>query len=186
MITVQNPANREQVVALQTLYAMWARHVLEAGSDPRVARLAWASENVGRQIASFSDLDRNEARQLIDRLKGSMGQPLTPQPKPWRHIRSRERAQAAGTEGRRDADSALIQMASPDDRARIDQALYRLGWTRDRYEAWLRSASSPLKEKNSTTIRTVGEANKVWWALKNMLKRSGNWRPAPKRVRQAV
>lgn len=115
-----------------------------------------------------------------------MGQPLTRQPKPWRHIRSRERAQAAGTEGRRGAESPLIQMASPDDLTRIDQALYRLGWTRDRYEAWLRSASSPLKEKNSTTICTVGEANKVWWALKNMLKRSGNWRPAQKRVRQAL
>jgi hypothetical protein len=185
-MTVQNPANREQVVALQTLYAMWARHAVEASSDPRGARLAWASESVGRQIDSFSDLNRDEARQLIDRLKGSMGQPLTRQPEPWRHIRSRERAQAAGTEGRRGAEAALIQMASPDDLARIDQALSRLGWTRDRYEAWLRSARSPLKDRGSATIRTVGEANKVWWALKNMLKRSGDWRPARKRVRQAL
>ncbi len=178
-------ASRDQVIILQTLYAQWKGHAIEEGSGPRSARLAWASDAIGRPVSSFSELTRDEARQLIDGLKGSMGLALTEKPQPWRRIRSRERAQAAGTAGRRDASSSLLQMAGPDDFARIDEALHRLGWTRDRYEAWLNSASSPLPEKGVGAIRTVAEVNKVWWALKNMLKRSGSWRPQPqKRLRQ--
>ena len=164
-----------QIVALQTLYARWSSHSLEIGADPRAARLAWASENIGRPIPSFSELSRDEARRLIDGLKGSIGQEVAEKPHPWRRIRSRERAHAAGTAGRRDAASSLIQMASPDDQARIDEALLRLGWSRERYEAWLQSSSSPVAGKSAGAILTVGEANKVWWALKAMLRRSGRW-----------
>ena len=187
MIDNDRSASRDQVIILQTLYAQWKSHSIEVDSSPRLARLAWASNAVGRPISSFSELTRDEARQLVDGLKSSMGLALTEKPQPWRRIRSRERAQAAGTAGRRDASSSLLQMAGPDDFARIDEALQRLGWTRDRYEAWLISASSPLPEKGAGAIRTVAEANKIWWALKNMLKRSGSWRPqAKKRVRQTT
>lgn len=170
-------ATREQIVALHALYGRWQAHEMSAGGDAREARLVWASEAIGRAIHSFSELSREEARELIDRLKGSMGQPLTEQPRPWRHIRSRDRARAAGTAGRRGDASSLIQLANPDDLARIDEALRRLEWPRERYEAWLKSPSSPISNKPECTIRTVGEANKVWWALKAMLRRSGRWQP---------
>lgn len=169
-----NSATRDQIVALQTLYSQWANHNIPGG-DPRSARLRWASEIIGRQIGSFSDLTREEGRVLIDTLKGLNGQPFSERPHPWRRVRSRERAHAAGTAGRRGEHSDLIQMAGPDDFARIDQALARLGWTNDRYEAWLRSGSSPLTEATAGNVRTVAQANKVWWALKAILRRSGQW-----------
>ena len=181
MISYPPFASRDQVVALHALYGQWEKHSIELATDSRAARLVWASEAIGREIRSFADLTRDEARQLIDRLKESMGQSLTERPNPWRRIHSRDRAQAAGTAGRKGSSSSVIQMASPDDLARIDEALRRLDWTRDRYEAWLKSDSSPTIWKGNTAILTVGEANKVWWALKNMLKRSGRWRPASKR-----
>ena len=171
----QSLATPRQVAALQALYARWACHCVPEATDPRVARLSWASVNLGRPVESFLDLTRDEARLLIDALKGTLGQPLREQPHPWRHIRSRERAHAAGTAGRHDAESGFVQMASPDDYARIDEAIHRLSWTRERYEAWLQSSSSPLPVKKSAQILTVGEVNKVWWALKAMLRRSGRW-----------
>jgi hypothetical protein len=177
-------AGREQIVALQTLYSIWAAHTIQTHSDARTARLNWASESIGREVDSFSDLTRDEARHLIDTLKGAMGQQLTEQPRPWRQIRSRDRAQAAGTAGRRGKKSSLIQLAGPDDHARIGEALTRLGWDRGRYEAWLRSDSSPVGCGDSPSIRTVAEANKVWWALKAMLKRSGRWYPEPERTNE--
>lgn len=175
-------ATRVQLVALHALYCQWSKHTIETPGDPRSARLEWASQNLGRAVASFAELTRDEAGRLIDGLKGSMGQQIGERPHPWRKVRSRDRAHAAGTAGRRDGNSQLIQMASADDLARIDEALARLGWSRDRYEAWLRSGSSPLNGKESFAIRTVAEANRVWWALKNMLKRSGNWKAPQKRA----
>jgi hypothetical protein len=172
-------STRDQVVALHALYGQWAKHSIQEDCDPRSARLAWASGAIGRQLSSFSQLTGDEARQLIDRLKGSMGHAVIEKPNPWRRIRSRDRARAAGTAGRRDADPSLIQMASADDLARVDEAIRRLNWTRDRFEAWLRSSSSPVAFKGAAIILTVTEANKVWWALKAMLRRSGRWHAAP-------
>ena len=69
-------------------------------------------------------------------------------------------------------------MASADDLARIDEALQRLRWTKEQFDSWLKSGSSPLKQKDGdVAIRTVAEANKVWWALKAMLVRAGLWQP---------
>jgi len=182
MSTHPENATRDQVVALLALYGKWQRHAIGESGDPRSTRLNWASESIGRTVLSFADLTCDEARRLIDGLKASMGLELTRQPQPWRRIRSRERAQAAGTAGRKGASASLIQMTSPDDLARINEALRRLNWTRDRFEAWLRSGSSPIALKASGAILTVDEANKVWWALKAMLRRSGRWYPAPIRV----
>ena len=171
----QNCASRDQIVALQTLYTRCATHTMEG--DDRGARLAWASESLGRALGSFSELSRDEARRLIDALKGSLGQIPNEKPQPWRKVLSRDRAQAAGTAGRRGAASSVIQMAGPDDFARIDQALRRLGWSREQYEGWLGSPRSPIPAGDPRAIRTVTDANRVWWALKAMLKRSGHWRP---------
>jgi hypothetical protein len=179
-----NAASRDQIIALQALYAKWAQHSLPASGDGRADRLAWASEHVGRQVASFKSLSRDEARDLIDILKSSFGQSVAEPPRPWRHIRSRDRAHAAGTAGRRDVASSVIQMASSDDLARIDQALQRLNWTSDQYRAWLASSRSPLKG-SQRELKTVADANRVWWALKRMLIRKGRWISDPqKRTRR--
>ena len=174
-------ASRDQVRVLHALYGQWEKHSIEFATDHRAARLLWVSEAIGREVHSFADLTRDEARQLIDRLKESMGQPVAERSNPWRPIRARDRAQAAGTAGRKGINSSVIQMASPDDLARIDEALRRLDWTRDRYEAWLKSESAPAAWKGNTAILTVAEANKIWWALKAMLRSSGRWHAAPKR-----
>ena len=165
----------DQMRALQTLYSQWQRHSLEIGEDPRVARLAWASCNTGREINSFTDLTLDEARFLIDVLKGALGQPLGEAPQPWRRINSRERAQAAGTAGRRQEAVPFIQMASPDDLARVDELIYRLGWTREQFNTWLKSPRSPLGSNDHVVIRTAAQANKIYWALKAMLVRNGRW-----------
>ena len=59
-------------------------------------------------------------------------------------------------------------------------------WTQDQLNAWLRSASSPLGVTDTPQIRTVGEANRVWWALKAMLRRSGRWQSFTNRKVQSV
>jgi len=171
------PSSKDQIVALQSLYSVWQAHSIENSADPRTARLLWASENVGRVVSSFKQLTGDEARRLIDALKQSMGQALTRQPRAWRHINERRRAQAAGTAGRRGVRSATIYMVSADDLARINDAILRLGWTRERFDAWLNSQHSPLRSRSDKQIRTLADANCVWWALKAMLKHAGRWRP---------
>jgi hypothetical protein len=175
MIQPLKAATREQIVALLALYSQWQNHSLPERADPRAARLAWASENTNRSISSFSDLSREEARRLIDLLKGSMGQPLNERPDPWRRVNCRDRAQAAGTAGRRGEASSLIQMASPDDLARVEELICRLKWTREQFEGWLKSPRSPLRASGQVTIRTAAQANRIYWALKAMLVRAGGW-----------
>lgn len=182
-----NTATGEQIKALQTLYRQWQRHELPEGGDPRAARLAWASESTGRNISSFSNLTSDEARCLIDQLKGSMEQPIGEQPNPWRRVNSRDRAQAAGTAGRRSGEPPFIQMASPDDPVRIEELLHRLGWTREQFEAWLKSPRSPLGSTGQVAIHTAAQANRIYWALKAMLVRAGGWRGSgPKKMPQGV
>ncbi len=168
-------ASRDQIVGLMTLFSKWHSRMLTDEVDARRARLEWASGQLARNICSFSELTADEARQLIDTLKLSLGQELTQQPQPWRRVPERDRAYRAGTAGRKGARSDVIQLASADDIARIDEGLQRLGWTRDRFEAWLSSDSSPLKREDRA-IRTLADANKVWWALKAMLIRAGAWK----------
>ena len=165
-----------QIVALQSLYSKWQAHTIEDLADPRAARMEWASENIGHAVSSFKELTSDEARRLIDVLKESMGQALTRQPRPWRRVSERTRAHEAGTAGRKGVRSSIIQLASPDDLARVNEALNRLGWTEDRFKMWLHSSSSPVRNIGDS-IRTVSEANKVWWALKAMLVRNGLWAP---------
>ncbi len=169
-------ANRGQIVALHTLFSAWHSHTIEATADVRAARLSWASESLGYRVSSFSTLTADEARRLIDILKGLCGQPVG-EPRPWRRVPARDRAHEAGTAGRKGVRSAVIHLVSPDDLARIDDALQRLGWSQDRFGAWLQSSSSPLHVhgEGKPAIRTVAEANRVFWALKAMMIRAGVW-----------
>lgn len=175
-----NKLSSGQLIALQSLWTQHARHSLDVGADGRAERLKWASEQCKRTVASFSDLSKAEARSLIELLAKSLGQADKRKP---RRMRNRDAAQAAGTEGR-GGHSASTTLVSADDLARIEDGLTRLGWTRERFDTWLRSSSSPLAHRYGGTriapaeprIRTLGDANKVWWSLKAMLKRAGQWK----------
>lgn len=159
-----------QIRRLQTLYS--AAIARELGADgSREARLVWASSAAGREVHSFSDLTSAEANDLIDNLQTSLGQQSGERIPGFRL--DRDRAQAAGVEGRRKYRGSVATLASADDLRRIDDAISRLGWTKSRFETWLLSPSSPLR--GSTAIRTLAQANRVWWALKNILKREGKW-----------
>jgi hypothetical protein len=169
--------NSAQLGALQVLYIKWSAAGFASGQDERAvrtARLAWASENVGRSVSSFSDLTRDEARRLIDLLKTFLGQKLTRPTSPWRRIRAGVPAQQAGTSGRKGVESTLVQLSSADDLGRIAEVLERLGWSEERYRKWLLSARSPLRGSDGT-IRTLADANRVYWALKAMVVRCGRW-----------
>jgi hypothetical protein len=160
-----------QLKRLQVLYGQLARHTLE-GAD-RDARLRWASELLGRPVTSFRDLAQPDAGRLIDTLQGQLGVKASPK---RRKRLSREDAHKAGTEGRRGQEDRELTMAGPSEFARIQHALDLIGWNREQLEAWLRSPRSPLRHKSSPEIRTLGDANRVWWALKRMAIARGQWK----------
>jgi hypothetical protein len=166
-----NSISKGQLKRLQVLYGQLARHT-DQGSD-RAARLAWASQLVGRQIASFSDLNQVDAKGLIDTLQGQLGIKETVRP---RKRLDRASAQKAGTEGRRGNESNETTIAGPAEFARIRYVLDLLGWNQTQLDAWLRSSRSPLKSKASPAIRTLGDANRVYWALKGMATAQGKWK----------
>jgi len=162
-----------QMRRLQTLYGQLAAHAIE--NNDRASRIRWASDQVGRAIASFKDLTADEAHRLIDGLQGQLGVKTPAQP---RRRLSRDAARRAGIDGRRDDQefAQQPQIVSADDLAAIEEYYTRLGWTRDQFDAWLGSSHSPLKGRARPVIATSKDANRVRWALKGMLKRAGLWR----------
>jgi|SRR5579884_343703 len=162
-----------QMKRLQVLYAQLVRSTFDGGDGSREARLAWASQLVCRKISSFSDLTFNDAKHLIDITQQQLG---VKAPAKKRERLSREAALQAGTEGRRDGSPDKHTLVGPHDLARIQYALDLLGWTQEQLEAWLRSPRSPLGKRSNPAIRTVGDANRVWWALKRMAQSRGVWR----------
>ena len=156
----------EQRVKVMTLWNQYKRRSLDVLSDDREERLAWAGGVVQRKISSFNELTGLEAARVISALNVSLG---LPEHQP----RSRERAQAAGTHGRRNDDGRNVEIASQADLDRIQHALDRLGWDQNRFDRFLASPTSPIRGK--AKIQTVGDANKVWWALKRFIKREGKW-----------
>jgi hypothetical protein len=148
---------------LQVLYGQFEAHTLDVDRG-REARLAWASAQCGRTVATFSDLNEIEGKRLIDTLQGILGV-KAPSKTPRRRM-SRRAAENAGTSGRRDQKHGDIVMASAVDLQRIQDDLTRLGWDQARLEAFLRSSRSPLKGRQQ--ILTLADSNKVHWALKHI------------------
>jgi hypothetical protein len=147
---------------LQTLYGQYAARSLDAGTS-REERIAWAAQRLGRQIASFGELTLDEAKKLIDGLQAAVG---TKFPAPPRRRMSHRDAQKAGTEGRHDQIHTEATLAGPRDIARIQAHLTRLGWTQARLEAFLASPRGPNGGRKE--VRTLGDTNRVHWALKGM------------------
>jgi hypothetical protein len=166
-MTPAQPITKGQRTKLQTLWTQYARRSLDVAGD-RSARLTWATSIVQREISSFNDLTAMEAARAISALNRAMGMP-------GHKPRSRDRARSAGTHGRRGDKGRSVELAGAEDLARIERAIERLGWTRDRFDAWLCSPSSPLGTHGKPQIHTVAHANKVWWAMKRLLQREGKW-----------
>jgi hypothetical protein len=150
---------------LQVLYSQYEAHSLDAPGSAREDRLAWASAQAGRVIASFKDLTVEEGIRLIDGLQRTIGRKM-PSKTPRRRRMSRIAAEKAGTEGRRDQIHAESTIVGPSDLERIQAQLTRLGWDQSRLERFLLSTRSPLKGR--TQVRTLGDANKIYWALKHI------------------
>lgn len=167
-MNISKPALRR----LQVLYAQYEAHSLDCAPG-REGRLAWANEQLGRapnnQLASFSDLTSDEGIRLIDGLQRAVGHKV-PSKTPRRRL-NRKDAEKAGTEGRYDHIHAETTMVAPDDRVfvKIREQLDRLGWNQQGLEHFLLSPKSPTKGK--LAIRTLADANKVYWALKRIPSR---------------
>jgi hypothetical protein len=165
---------KPQLARLQVLYGHLAAHAIGLGAD-RESRLRWASERLQREIASFKQLSLDEATFLIDSVQQQLGVKAPPKKRP-----GAAQARRAGLDGRADVGeySAVPQMATSDDLARIQRLLDLLGWQQETFRKFLESARSPLARRADKTIRTTADANKVWWALKRIAKRKGIWRRA--------
>lgn len=169
-MTTLNLISAPQLRTAQVLWSKYfAHHALDfAGDDARAARLKWTAEFLGHSVESFHDLTRYEAHRIINELKRSMNMPIG--------MRSRQRAADRGLQGRRIAGrpAQMEVVAGREDLDRLHSALSRLGWSQERFEKWLESPTSPVKG-SQPKIRTQAEANRVWWALKRMLRRQGLW-----------
>lgn len=178
----------KQLVRLQVLYAQFEKKALDLDRT-RLCRLTWAGEQLGRRVDSFKSLTRREARTLIDRLQGGLGIAPTRR-RPTSRRLSRRDGEKMGTEGRGDQLHAETTLASAEDLARIQAVVEELGWdggvSGARFDAFLRSPRSPLAKTinrvrvapTAPEIRTLGEANKVYWALKRIAKSEGKWKTA--------
>jgi hypothetical protein len=163
---------RDQLKRLQTLWGQYARKASwdDAG---REQRLSWASAIAKRAITSFNDLTLSEASSLINLLQAELGikesSPAVRKRRLRSRIKDRDLARAAGTEGRR-GQRDTFTIASAEDVAMIDAQLDAMAWTRVRLDALLNSSSSPLGRRGNPEIRTVGDVNRVLWALKRIAK----------------
>jgi hypothetical protein len=166
------PITKGQLVRLQILYQQLAHHELGMGLS-REERVAWASARLHKPVKSFSDLSREEAGWLIDQIQTYLGVKVPARP---RKRLDRDAAHRAGTEGRRSDPGRQSTLAGKAEVARIHYVLDVLGWNEQQLEAWLRSSRSPLAHNATPVIRTLGDANRVWWALKRMAKARGLWK----------
>lgn len=167
----ENKITKPQLTRLQTLWSQYSRREWLAVTQSRQARLRWASEQIKRNISSFSDLSSSEASELINLLQSEFGIAETSPARSKRRYRSRitdrDQAMAAGTEGRRGSQNK-VTIATAQDLALIDQQLNFMGWNNSRLEAFLHSPSSPLGKRSNRQLRTLGDVNKVLWALKKI------------------
>jgi hypothetical protein len=153
----------QQLKRLQTLWGLFCSHAHLDAKD-RQGRLHWASEVISRRVDSFGDLSAVEAARVIDAIQKRLPAELVSRTRPSRGL-----AQAYGTAGRRGRTEKEIRLADAETLRLLDVLLDTLGWTRERFDAFLRSPKSPVR---SGAIRTLAEANRVIWALKNILRHS--------------
>ncbi len=171
-MTISPKLSKGQLQALHSLFHLYAPRFLNAangaGIKARNARLAWASGIVGRELSSFSELQPDEAGQLIEAMKLALGQEINPAKRPRSRRPGRDLAHAYGTAGRRSESSNEIRLVDAPTLELLDRLRQQLGWTSERLDAFLHSKHSPVR---SGRIATLAEANRVAWAMRRMLRR---------------
>ena len=162
--------SKSQLVRLQVLYGQLAAREIGVDTD-RPARLRWATERLGKPVASFKRLSSADAGFLIDSLQAELGVKA-----PAKRL-DRDQARRAGLDGRKDGAeySAAPQIVTAQDIDRIAALREQLGWSDESFRAFLESSRSPLSKRADKTIRTTSDANKVWWALKRIAQSKGLW-----------
>lgn len=169
----------EQLKRLQTLYSQLAATSNDPRTKTREERLRWASILCNRDVQSFGDLTREEAKRAIDTLQRHLG---TGSSRPKKRRTDRDQALRYGKDGRHDSSfEDAPQLASALDLETIEKYYTRLDWSRAQFDGWLRSPRSPLGKRSNPQINTIADANRVRWALKKMLQSRGLWmekRPA--------
>lgn len=123
-------------------------------------------ERRGRPISSFNELSASEARTAIDAIQKHLPAELL-----WTKRPKRRTARAYGTAGRRGRVEKEVQLVDPETLHLLSILTAKLGWTPERFDAFLHGKSSPVR---SGAIRTLAEANRAIWALKGMLRHKDN------------
>jgi hypothetical protein len=159
---------------LQILCGQYARRSFDV-ENVRASRLQWASEVLGHPVESFSRLTTEEGKRLIDNLQAVLGVAETA---PTRRRMSKREAQKLGTEGRGDQmhDESTLLDGTESIFTKIRSDMTALGWNESRLRLFLRSSRGPNNGRE--TIRTLSEANKVHWALKNLVAYSAKTKRA--------
>lgn len=165
-----NPISQAALRRLQVLYRQAAARSLDI-DNTRDERIAWASRELGRAVTSFSNLSVHEGKLLIDRLQAELGIAETAAPR--RRPVSRYMAEKMGTEGRHDQIHAESTMLDGTEQIfdLIRHELTVLGWDAARLRTFLKSSYGPNGGRD--TIRTLGDANRVHYALKRMAAKKG-------------
>jgi hypothetical protein len=178
---------------LRRLLTLWGLLAAKQGFDSknRDLRLVWAGGILERQIASYKDITREEAKTVIDRIQECLPPEVVRRRRP-----DRRQARAYGTAGRKSVhrrtgkigltvqrfsgllanepvgqstNQPTVDMVDPPTLELLATLKAKLGWDQARFEAFLRSPSSPIPGRDQ--IDTMGQANAVIWALKALLRK---------------
>lgn len=153
-----------QLKRLHTLWGLLCRHAHIPPED-RDARLGWFTGAVGRPVTSSKQLTLEEAKGLINEIQKHLPPELVR--KNPRRRPDRRTAQSYGTAGRRgQSQGKTIDLIDATTWNVLRGLLARAGWTQERLDAFVRSPHGPGR------LATMADANKVIWALRNILRRA--------------
>lgn len=110
---------------------------------------------------SLKLLTERECRDLLDGLR---------QPRSGRGVsglKGTARGRATATEGRRDARGQVEHLVNAREMALLREAAALRGWSQETLEAFCR------RQNGGRPLRTIGDLNRVLWALKAMNRRDG-------------
>lgn len=112
---------------------------------------------------SLKLLTDGECRQLVDGLRGRMKE------RGVSGLKGTTRGHATATEGRRDARGQVEHLINARELALLKEAAALRGWSQETLESFIR------RQNRGRPLRTIGDLNRVLWALKAMNRRDGRY-----------
>lgn len=150
------PITTAQLCKLQTL---WGQRMHAAGvsdqDEARDLRYQFIAQATSGRAHKTKELSYADARLILQLLSGQG----------TLRIADGEAAWAAGNHGRRDVDQAADVLAGEQQFAFLRVLRDELGWDQARLDAFI------AHQLGGRPIRTMGNCNKVAWALKAILRR---------------